>query len=77
MGASVHPVDDKVQPIAHLVAGQSLGEHPADNGLGDLATVPDILRSSAMPWMVGNEVILLDWKCANADYADYLYQLAA
>ena len=25
----------------------------------------------------GNELILLDWKCANAVYADYLYQLAA
>jgi hypothetical protein len=27
--------------------------------------------------MIGNELILLDWKCANAVYADYLYQLAA
>jgi hypothetical protein len=27
--------------------------------------------------MVGNALILLDWKCANAVYADYLYQLAA
>ena len=27
--------------------------------------------------MIGNELILLDWKCANTVYADYLYQLAA
>ena len=27
--------------------------------------------------MIGNALILLDWKCANAVYADYLYQLAA
>ena len=27
--------------------------------------------------MIGDALILLDWKCANAVYADYLYQLAA
>lgn len=27
--------------------------------------------------VIGNELVLLDWKCANAVYADYLYQLAA
>jgi hypothetical protein len=27
--------------------------------------------------MIGNALVLLDWKCANAVYADYLYQLAA
>jgi hypothetical protein len=27
--------------------------------------------------MIGNELILLDWKCDNKVYADYLFQLAA
>jgi len=27
--------------------------------------------------LMGNALVLLDWKCANAVYADYLYQLAA
>jgi hypothetical protein len=27
--------------------------------------------------LIGNELVLCDWKCANAVYADYLYQLAA
>ena len=27
--------------------------------------------------LIGNSLVLLDWKCANAVYADYLYQLAA
>jgi hypothetical protein len=27
--------------------------------------------------MIGNQLVLCDWKCANAVYADYLYQLAA
>jgi hypothetical protein len=27
--------------------------------------------------LIGNSLVLCDWKCANAVYADYLYQLAA
>jgi hypothetical protein len=27
VGAPVHAIDDEVQPIAHLVAGQARGEH--------------------------------------------------
>jgi hypothetical protein len=27
--------------------------------------------------MIGNHLVLCDWKCANSVYADYLYQLAA
>ena len=27
--------------------------------------------------MIGNELVMCDWKCANAVYADHLYQLAA
>jgi hypothetical protein len=52
VGASVHPIDDEMQPVAQLVAGQPLGEHPADDPLGDLLAVRGVLigaRSSARP----------------------------
>ena len=37
----------------------------------------EVALASDAVGMIGNELILLDWKCANAVYADYLYQLAA
>src|SRR5262249_15830724 len=48
MGAAVRTVDDQMQPVAHLVAGQPLVEHAADDGLGDLAAVPNVLGRATL-----------------------------
>ena len=47
MGAPVHAIDDEVQPVAHLVAGQALGEHAAHDRFGDLLAVRHIVRGGA------------------------------
>ncbi len=43
----VHTVDDEPHPLAHLVAGQPLVEHPANDRLGHLLTMKDIARDGA------------------------------
>ena len=54
VGAPVHAIDDEVQPVAHLVAGQALGEHAAHDRFGDLLAVRHILRGRAF---VGEAVV--------------------
>jgi hypothetical protein len=54
MGAAVHPVDDKMQPVAQLIAGQPLIEHPAHDPLGDLLAVRGVLSGAAL---IGEAVI--------------------
>lgn len=54
VGAPIHPVDDEMQPVAQLVASQPLGEHPADDRLGDLLAVGGVLGRAAL---VGEAVV--------------------
>jgi hypothetical protein len=48
MGTPVHPVDDKMQPVAQFVACQPLGEHPSDDRLGDPLAVHGVLSGTAL-----------------------------
>ena len=54
VGAPVHAIDDEMQPVAHLVAGQALGEHAAHDRFGDLLAVGGILPRGAF---VGEAVV--------------------
>ena len=47
MDPAVHAIDDQIDPLAHLIAGQSLAEDTADNRLGGPAAVGDILADAA------------------------------
>ncbi len=47
MDPPVHTVDDEPHPLTHLVAGQPLVEHPANDRLGHLLTMKDIAHDRA------------------------------
>ena len=57
MGATVHAIDDEMQPVTHLVASKTLADNPANDRFRDRPTVQGILAGTPL---AGDAVI---FKC--------------
>jgi hypothetical protein len=54
VGASVYAIDDTMQPVTHLIAGEPLADHPADDGFAN-RTVHGVLVGATL----GGDAVVL------------------